>query len=731
MIKFLNLARGRQDLVFALFMILIVCMLVMPLPVFMVDALLALNLAITLLLLVASTYLKSVLDITTFPSILLISTVYRLALSVATTRLILTEGNAGHVIEAFGLFLVGGNIVVGLVIFFIIAIVNFIVITKGTERIAEVSARFTLDAMPGKQMSIDSDLRNGDIDKDQARQRRHNLEQESQFHGAMDGAMRFVKGDAIASLIIIFVNLIGGITIGVMQKGMDFATAGHHYTIMSIGDGLVAQVPAMFTSVAAGAIVTRVADEKSKHLGQDITNQLGAEPKSMLVAGFAIMMLGFLPGFPTTTFGILAVIMFLIAFFAWQGNIKKQYEEMMAQQPPEMMEPQGDGPTPEDMGEAPSNIAPPRPAERGDPFVIRAQMQTIIAMAQSGIGNALEDRMREVVNTMGFPVPMPGFRPDGKLPEGIWEVDVEDVASGYGFWRQGFAVPLSEQARLEELNIEFEESMGPDGQNALWVAQEERDNLQTNEISFRAPNPIMAERVINVVKFYAARTFGLNECAMWLEEMAPRLGKLIQDVQTNIPILKLVDVMRRLLEEEVPITQARLILECLLAEYPREEDPDRLADLVRIALSRQICFAISGNRRIIHMVTLGPDIEDMLAPHQYNFMDENESYGIPPAEIVKMAKAALDQAREQADNAPMAIVCKSEARRPLRKILLDGGVRVPILAVSEIHSDFQTRPLGMISQYNTGPQGLPAPEDEDQEFEGENEDEGEGERVAG
>ncbi len=728
MIKFLNLARGRQDLVFALFMILIVCMLVMPLPVFMVDALLALNLAITLLLLVASTYLKSVLEITTFPSILLISTVYRLALSVATTRLILTEGNAGHVIEAFGLFLVGGNIVVGLVIFFIIAIVNFIVITKGTERIAEVSARFTLDAMPGKQMSIDSDLRNGDIDKDQAKKRRNNLEQESQFHGAMDGAMRFVKGDAIASLIIIFVNLIGGITIGVMQKGMTFAAAGHHYTIMSIGDGLVAQVPAMFTSVAAGAIVTRVADENSKHLGQDITNQLGAEPKSMAVACFAIVMLGFLPGFPTVTFLTLGAIMGGIAFLSWRGNLRRQYEEMMMAQgggQPDMDEPQGDGPTPEDMGEAPSNVTPPRPADKGDAFIIRAQMHTIIAMAQSGIGNALEDRMREVVNTVGFPVPIPGFRPDGKLPEGIWEIDVEDVASGYGFWRQGFAVPLTEREKLQDIGLEFEETMGPDGQNALWVDQEARNILQENEIAFRAPNPIMAERVINVVKFYAARTFGVNEANQWLEELGPRLGKLITDAQANIPILKLVDVMRKLLEEEVPIGQPRLILEELLNNYPREEDADKLADIVRMALARQICFAITGNRRVLNIVTIGPDIEEILAPHDYGYMEEVAAPALAPHEIVTLCQQAYDAALAQADGSRVVFVIKPEARRILRKLLVEGGLRASVLATNEVHGDFQARPLGVVSQYGNG-NVLEAGNDEPMEFE----DEGENARVA-
>lgn len=303
------LAASRNDIVLALFIVSIIFMMILPLPTWLVDVLIGTNMTISAMLLMVAMYLPSPLSFSSFPTVLLVTTLFRLGISIATTRLILLEGDAGHIIDTFGNFVVGGNIVVGLVVFLILTIVQFVVITKGSERVAEVAARFSLDAMPGKQMAIDGDLRAGSIDMEEAKRRRDAVQQESQLYGAMDGAMKFVKGDAIAGLIIVAVNLLGGILIGTIQRGLTTGAAVKSYSILTIGDGLIAQIPALFIAIAAGVIVTRVhsGNGNPTNVGRDIGTQVLAQPKALLIAAAVAIGMGMIPGMPVATFGILAI----------------------------------------------------------------------------------------------------------------------------------------------------------------------------------------------------------------------------------------------------------------------------------------------------------------------------------------------------------------------------------------------------------------------------------------
>ncbi|MEI6415347.1 MAG: FHIPEP family type III secretion protein, partial [Pseudomonadota bacterium] len=298
----------------AALLVSVIFMMILPLPLLLIDTLLAMNLGLSALLLMVAVYLPSPLSLSSFPSLLLITTLFRLSLSISTSRLILIQADAGQIIFTFGNFVIAGNLIVGLVIFMIITIVQFIVITKGTERVAEVGARFNLDAMPGKQMSIDSDMRAGLIDMDEARRRRNVLEKESQLYGAMDGAMKFVKGDAIATLIIVFVNILGGVSIGVLQRGMEAGAAMQIYAILTVGDGLISQIPALFISITAGIIVTRVTQEENSNLGAEISAQLMGQPRAITIA--AVIMLGFalIPGFPAPVFLTLGVLAGAMAY---------------------------------------------------------------------------------------------------------------------------------------------------------------------------------------------------------------------------------------------------------------------------------------------------------------------------------------------------------------------------------------------------------------------------------
>ena len=298
----------RNDLMLALLLVAIIVLIIMPMPTVLVDVLIALNMGISTILLMTAIYLKGPLEFSTFPSVLLVTTLFRLALSITTTRLILLQGDAGEIVYTFGNFVVGGNLTVGIVIFLIITIVQFLVITKGSERVAEVAARFSLDGMPGKQMSIDADMRGGAIDMEEAQKRRGLVEKESQLYGSMDGAMKFVKGDAIAGLIIIFVNIAAGVSIGVFTKGLPAGEALQLYSVLTVGDGLISQIPALLISITAGMIVTRVSTEEASDLGTEIGGQLMAKPKALLVGGGLLLGFGLVPGFPTLTFVFLAAV---------------------------------------------------------------------------------------------------------------------------------------------------------------------------------------------------------------------------------------------------------------------------------------------------------------------------------------------------------------------------------------------------------------------------------------
>src|SRR5438105_6742106 len=298
-----------SDLVLVFGVVAIVAMMVLPLPAWLIDFLVAVNIATGLGLLLLGIYIASPLEFSVFPSVLLITTLFRLSLSIATTRMILLQGHAGHIIDTFGKVVAGGNLVVGLVVFLIITVVQFIVIAKGAERVAEVAARFPLDAMPGKQLSIDSDLRSGLIDKDEAKRRRRTLELESKLHGSFDGAMKFVKGDAIAGIVIIVINLLGGLAIGVMMQDLDIGSAMTKYSILTIGEGMVAQIPALLGAMAAGLIVTRTSDEDDKHLGDSIRKQIAAKPRVLVVSGAICVLIAFVPGFPSAVFMALALVL--------------------------------------------------------------------------------------------------------------------------------------------------------------------------------------------------------------------------------------------------------------------------------------------------------------------------------------------------------------------------------------------------------------------------------------
>ncbi|ASY65757.1 Flagellar biosynthesis protein FlhA (plasmid) [Sinorhizobium sojae CCBAU 05684] len=401
----------RTDILFAVFFLVIVAMMVLPLPTVMVDAMIAFNLAFAFIVLVTTIYLRNVLDISTFPAVILIGTIFRLALTISTTRLVLATGDAGEIIAAFGSFVVAGNVVVGLVVFLIVALVQFIVVTKGAERIAEVGARFTLDAMPGKQLAIDSDLRNGHITAEAAQKRRSQLERESQFFGAMDGAMRFVKGDAIAGLIIVAVNLIGGLAIGIFQRGLSFSESLQLYSLLSVGDGLVSQIPSMLMAVAAGTVVTRVSDEGNSSLGVDIGRQLAREPRALAVAAAMTALISFVPGLPDLVLWPIAGLLGFLSFSLWRRRKDKD----------------------SDGAEAPATASHPHALDRtkyGDPIIATVSSETLARLEADGLASLLDNRIRVAARAVGVAITVPTFNADPRMGNDLIHIQVENVPAG-------------------------------------------------------------------------------------------------------------------------------------------------------------------------------------------------------------------------------------------------------------------------------------------------------------
>ena len=441
-------ATGRQDLMLIALLVAVIFMMILPLPTVIVDILVAVNMASAVILLMVAIYLKSPLQFTSFPSVLLVTTLFRLALGISTTRLILLHGDAGHIIDTFGKFVVGGNLVVGIVVFLIITIVQFIVVTKGSERVAEVSARFSLDAMPGKQMSIDSDMRAGNIDLEEAKRRRGEVEKESQLFGAMDGAMKFVKGDAIAGLIIVFVNLIGGLAIGTLQKGMAAGDALQKYAILTIGDGLVSQIPALFISICAGMIVTRVTNEDLQDLGRDIGGQIFADYRTMQVAAVILVGFGLIPGFPTSIFLVLAA--------ACGGGAYYMMRQTRAAQVQEASEAAGSVPAMSPAGEKPQT-KPRKPGEERADFALTVPVMLDVSpdlqevLRPQMLNEELIKIRRALYYDLGVPFPGIHMRFNERLRPQSYYVLLQEIPISQGQVRPGWLFVRDEVANLDLL----------------------------------------------------------------------------------------------------------------------------------------------------------------------------------------------------------------------------------------------------------------------------------------
>ena len=686
---------GRQDIILAVFVVSVIFMLVIPLPTVVIDILIAFNIAIAVILLMVAIYLAAPLDFATFPAVLLITTLFRLALSISTTRLILLQADAGEIIQTFGEFVVGGNLVVGLVIFLILAIVQFIVITKGAERVAEVSARFSLDAMPGKQLSIDADVRAGSLDLEEAKKQRNDIQRESKLYGSMDGAMKFVKGDAIASLIIVFVNLLGGLAIGTFQRGLSFGEAIQVYSILTIGDGLIGQIPALFISITAGIIVTRVADDTHKaNLGRDIGEQIGKQPKALIIAGCMLFVFALIPGFPWVVFVTLGLILTSPAFMMLYAMRKRKSTGSLPAKtrlttPVEATANGGD-----------AEIASSRARDifyPTVPLLLELPPQALDLDELPTIENTVNGLRLSLYYRLGVALPEVAVRVNNALTEERYRLFVGEIPTSEGRLNGSSLFAFTSSETLSTFAVPFEK--GPDfipRQETLWVAQEHEARLADANIPYKKPIAAAAYHCEAVVSRYIGQFVGIQEVRHMLAHMEASFPDLVKEVQRVLPIQTMTEVLRRLVQEYVSIRDLRAVLSAIVEWGSKEKDPVMLVEQIRSSLSRQISFQYSGGFNLLPAFLLAGEVEDKIrnAIRQTSVASYISLEPEAAKRIVSNIRERTQQAGEVETNP--VLVTALDIRRYVRRLIESELPELPVLSYQEIVPEIALQPLGRI-----------------------------------
>lgn len=685
------LITSRNDLVLAVFLVSIIFMMILPLPTWVVDVLIGINMTLSAMLLMVAMYLPSPLAFSSFPSVLLVTTLFRLGISIATTRLILLQGDAGHIIYTFGNFVVGGNLVVGLVVFLILTIVQFVVITKGAERVAEVAARFSLDAMPGKQMSIDGDMRAGTIDMEEAKRRRNVVEKESQLYGAMDGAMKFVKGDAIAGLIIVAVNLLGGILIGVMQMGLTAGEAAKKYSVLTIGDGLIAQIPALFIAICAGMIVTRVqTGDGPSNVGKDIGAQILSQPKALLIAAGVALGMGLIPGMPVATFLVLAAVLGIIGVTLMRGSRK-----VVNAKTGEITE----VPAMQAAAEPPRKTA----AEPGDEFAptVALMMDVSAHLRASFDPEVLNEELLKIRRALYFDlgVPFPGIqlRFNENLPSETYNIMLSEVPVSQGKLRPGFLLVRESVPNLRALNIVFEEDRKfLPNIPTLWVAASYKAPLAQAGIPFMEPSQVLTQHLAFVLKKYSSDFIGIQETKFLMTAMEARFPDLVKEATRVLPIQKIAEILQRLVSEDISVRNLRTVLEGLIEWGQKEKDSVLLTEYVRSGLKRHISHKYASAQNILPAYLLAPNVEDTVrgAIRQTSggsYLALDPAIGKKLVENIKKAVGDLSVVAQKP-----VLLTSMDIRRYMRKMIEQDLIDLPVLSYQELTQEVNIQPLARV-----------------------------------
>ncbi len=667
-------------------------MVVLPIPPLMLDILFSFNIALSIVVLLVAVYTRRPLEFAAFPTVLLIATLLRLALNVASTRVVLLEGHngsaaAGHVIEAFGNVVIGGNYAVGIIVFMILVIINFVVVTKGAGRISEVSARFTLDAMPGKQMAIDADLNAGLINQEEAKKRRQDVTQEADFYGSMDGASKFVKGDAIAGIMILFINIIGGFIIGMMQHQLTFGEAAQVYTLLAIGDGLVAQIPSLLLSIAAAIIVTR--QNTDQDMGTAVLGQLFENPKALVISAGILLMMGSVPGMPHLAFLSLGAVAAAGAW--WLLRREKQNKAKAARG--ELMPAQGDAPV-EQKDLSWDDVMPV------DIIGLEVGYQ-LIPLVDKNQGGELLNRIKGVrkklSQELGFLVPAVHIRDNLDLAPNQYRITLMGVSTGEATVYHDKEMAINPGQVFGQIHgIATQDPAF--GLEAVWVAKEQVSQAQTLGYTVVDAATVVATHLSQILSNHAALLLGHDEVQQLLDMIGKHQSKLVEGlVPEVISMGNLVKVLQNLLNEGVPIRDMRTILQTLVEYAPRSPDPEVLTAACRIALRRLIVQEIAGPEPELPVITLSPELERIL--HQSLQAGGGDGAGIEPGLAERMQRSLVEATqRQELEGQPAVLLTSGILRNTLAKFVKNAIPGLRVLSYQEVPDDKQIRIVSAVGQ---------------------------------
>lgn len=665
----------RTDIAFAIGVMTVLVLLILPVPPLLLDVMLAGSIAFSVLILLTALFIEKPLDFSAFPTILLVSTMIRLALDVASTRLVLTFGHegthaAGKVIQAFGNFIMGGNFVIGVIVFAILIIVNFVVITKGSGRIAEVSARFSLDAMPGKQMAVDSDLSAGLIDESEAKRRRKQLEDESNFFGAMDGAAKFVRGDAIAALLITFINVIGGIVIGVAQNDLSFVEAMRSYTVLTVGDGLVSQVPALIVSTAAGMLVSKAGVEGTTD--RALVNQLSAYPTAVGLSSGVMLVLAFLPGMPFLPFFSLSVA---TGISAWkiaeeQKKKEKEIEEQKAQK---------------------ENASLIRPATDSKPIAghldyIRVEIgYGLLSLVSAERGSRLTEQIknlrRQLAQEIGFVLPSVRIQDNIQLPAMVYSIRIKELEAGRGELRAEQLMVMNPNG--DNIDIDGELTHEPTfGLPAKWISEQQRDMAERLGYTVVDASTVLSTHMTEIVKEHLSELLSYAETQKMLDDLGDAYKKLLNDmVPSQISVGGIQRILQNLVNERVSIRDLPTILEAISEACHYNRNVGAITEHVRSRLSRQITFSNADEGNVLKIITLSPKWDQAMAAALMND-GESKQLALPPTQVQEFIndfRKTYDRLGMIADS---SVLVTTSALRPFIRAIIE-RVRPATIVMSQ------------------------------------------------
>ena len=685
---------GNNDIVLAIGLVVIVCMMVIPLPAPMLDLLLTVNISLAVVILLVCLYTQEPLDYSSFPTVLLIATLFRLGLNVSSTRLILLNGEAGNVITSFGEFVVGGNYVVGAVIFCILVLINFMVITGGATRVAEVSARFTLDKMPGKQLSIDADLNSGLINEEQAKERRRKLERETDFYGTMDGASKFVKGDATAGIVITVINIVGGLIIGVIQLHMNVQTALSTYTILTVGDGLVSQVPALLISTATGLIVSR-ATGKDESLSSDIKNEMFSDPR---VLGVVAGLLGFMvivPGMPTLPFLTIAMVAGGMAYF--RSKAKKEIIQTQEAQIAEQAQQ-------EKLGKKEKRAKATRESVMELLNVDTIEIEVgyrLVQLLNVEMGGDLLERIaqirRQTALDLGIVLPSIRVRDNLQLSPNSYQIKLKGVAleSGEVYPERFLAMCAGDP--VGNLAINGIHAIEPAfGLPALWIEAKDKDMAEMSGYTVVSASAVISTHITEVIKKCASEIISRFDVQQLLDNLKKEVSEdYVADMMRDITVGDVQIVMQNLLKEGVAVRDLKTILETISLQAKINKSPSFLTEHVRQALSRNICKQNLADTGELYVITLAPDVENTIAR---GASPDGQSVTLDPSFTKNMfdkMNLELEKAITATGNQPV-ILCSSPIRLLFRKLVERTYPQIAIMSYNEISPNVKVKSVGIV-----------------------------------